>query len=168
MSVAGCSWSPLLRQQSCRREESTREHFSTWSLIRTNNLRIMGQSSQSPEWNIAANRLAAELRSRGSKVRQWGEQLPQEMRNLAAGSAKLEVQTPPTLHPCPTQPVQVIARFPRKRPQPSLAQKQESIEHDANNFRASRSQAQWPASAGGCQVGGAVDRPGHFRTYEIH
>ena len=97
------------------REGFPREHFTAWSLLLANKLKIMGQSSRSPEWNIAANRLTAEFLSCVSRVSRWGEHLPQEMRNLAAGIAQLVVQTSPMLHPCPTHPVQVDARFSGKR-----------------------------------------------------
>jgi hypothetical protein len=79
-----------------------------WILLHADNLRIMGQSSESPERNWEANRMPAEFLQRGIEVGEWGEHLPQEMRKLAARIAQPEAPTSPMLPPCPPQPVQSI------------------------------------------------------------
>lgn len=46
-------------------------------LLHADNLRIMGQSSESPERNWEANRMPAEFLQRGIEVGEWGEHLLQ-------------------------------------------------------------------------------------------
>jgi hypothetical protein len=48
-----------------------------WILLHADNLRIMGQSSESPERNWEANRMPAEFLQRGIEVGEWGEHLLQ-------------------------------------------------------------------------------------------